>query len=241
MSGRPRVALVHDLLVSYGGSEQVLYELHRMYPDAPVFTTVFDPGRLPARFGELNVRTSFLQHMPFVGPDYQALVPFMPLAFENFDLRGYDLIISSSHACSKGVIPQPEALHVCYCYTPLRYAWSTREEYRERVPLRPLVHPLARPLPARPPRWDYIAAQRVDCFITLSQTVRRRIAKYYRRESDVVYPPVDLHRFQSTARRGDSHAPFLVVSRLQPYKRVEVAVKACTRLGLYLSVIGRRP
>jgi glycosyltransferase involved in cell wall biosynthesis len=212
-----------------------------MFPDAPVFTAIFNPSRGRARFQDLQLRTSFLQGMPRLGRYYEAVVPLLPLAYENFDLRGFDLVLTSSHSCSKGVIPPADALHVCYCHTPMRYAWSHREEYLERVPMKPLVSPIARLVLARMRRWDFIAAQRVDHYIANSQTVRRRIAKYYRRDSEVVYPPVDLARFTVSPLPPSSDNPYLVVSRLVQYKRVEVAVEACTRLGLPLTVIGDGP
>jgi len=165
----------------------------------------------------------------------------MPSAFESFDLRGFDLVLSSTHACSKGVLPTADALHVCYCYTPIRYAWSHREDYLARAPLRPLVSPIARLMLGRLRRWDYIAAQRVDSFITVSEVVRKRIAKYYRRESEVVYCPVDLDRFRMNGPTRGAASPHLVVSRLVQYERTEVAVEACTRLGLPLIVIGQGP
>jgi glycosyltransferase involved in cell wall biosynthesis len=232
-----RVAIIHDLLVSYGGSEQVLLDLHEMFPDAPIYTTVFDPSRLPARFANLVVRTSFLQHIPSISRNYAAIVPLMPLAFKSFDLRGYDLVLSSAHAFSKAVIVPPGALHVCYCYTPLRYAWSHQEEYLAHMPMRAL----GRMVLDRLRKWDYAASQRVDRYIAISENVRDRIAKYYGKDSDVVYPAVNLARFHTTPGRERVDGSFLVVSRLFSYKRVDVAVEACTRLKLPLKVIGRGP
>jgi len=236
-----RVALVHDMIAQYGGSEDVLLELHRMFPDAPLFTAVFDPTRNRAKFNHIEMRTSFIQHIPLLGPNYEAAVPLLPFAYENFDLRGFDLILSSCHACSKGVIPPPGALHVSYCYTPIRYAWSHREDYLARIPLRRILSPLARVMLGRLRQWDYIAAQRVDTFVTVSEVVRKRIATYYRRESEVVHCPIDLDRFHLTDSRQGPGGPYLVVSRLVQYKRTEVAVEACTRLGLPLIVIGHGP
>jgi glycosyltransferase involved in cell wall biosynthesis len=236
-----KVAIIHDLLVSYGGSEQVLLDLHQMFPDAPIYTTVFDPSRLPARFANLAVRTSFLQRIPSISRNYGAIVPLMPVAFRSFDLRGYDLVLSSAHAFSKAVIAPPDAFHLCYCYTPLRYAWSHQEEYLARLPIRAVLHPLGRMALARLQKWDYAAAQGVDRFIAISENVRDRIARYYGRDSDVVYPAVNLTRFIAATGPERSDDSFLVVSRLFSYKRVEVAVEACTRLQLPLKVIGRGP
>jgi glycosyltransferase involved in cell wall biosynthesis len=229
------------MIAQYGGSEDVLLELHRMFPDAPLYTAVFDPSRNRDKFTQIQIRTSFIQHIPLLGPNYEAAVPLLPFAYENFDLRGFDLVLSSCHACSKGVIPPPGALHVSYCYTPIRYAWSHREDYLARIPLRPVLSPVARVMLGRLRQWDYIAAQRVDTFIAASEVVRKRIAKYYRRQSEVVHCPINLDRFRLTDSPDGTGGPYLVVSRLVQYKRTEVAVEACTRLGLPLIVIGQGP
>jgi glycosyltransferase involved in cell wall biosynthesis len=236
-----RVAIIHDLLVSYGGSEQVLLDLHQMFPDAPIYTTVFDRSRLPARFASLAVRSSFLQRIPTVSKNYGAMVPLMPLAFKSFDLRGYDLVLSSAHAFSKAVVVPPGALHVCYCYTPLRYAWSHQEEYLAGMPVRTVLDPIGRMVLARLRKWDYAASQRVDRFIAISENVRDRIARFYGKDSDVVYPAVNVSRFRAISGPEQIEESFLVVSRLFSYKRVDAAVEACTRLGLPLKVIGRGP
>jgi len=241
MRTKLKVALVHDLLVSYGGSEQVLFELHQMFPEAPVYTTIFDPSRLPPRFAVLDVRHSFLQRVPSLSRNYAAIVPLMPLAFKAFDLRGYDLVLSSAHAFSKAVIAPSGALHVCYCYTPLRYAWSHQDEYLARVPVRILLEPVGRMVLERLRKWDYAASQGVDRYIAISENVRDRIAKYYGRDSDVVYPPVNISRFVPNPGQVRGGESFLVVSRLFSYKRVDAAVEACTRLKLPLKVIGRGP
>ncbi len=234
-----KVALVHDLLVSYGGSEQVLYELHTMFPDAPIYTTMYDPSRLPPRFANLPVRTSFLQHTPGASRHYAATVPLMRSAFRSFDLSGFDLVLSNAHAFAKAVRIPPGAVHVCYCYTPLRYAWSHQREYLSTLPARPALEPAARGVLSVLRRWDLAASRTVHRFIAISEYVRQRIKRYYERDADVVYPPVDINRFQpSTSKPGDA---ILVVSRLFAYKRVDAAVEACTRLRLPLRVVGRGP
>ncbi len=235
-----KVALVQDLLVSYGGSEQVLFDLHGMFPSAPIFTTIFDPSRLPPRFAELPVRTSFLQQVPSLSRNYAAVVPLMPLAFSRFDLRGFDVVISSAHAFAKSVRVPDGTLHLCYCHTPLRYAWSHQDDYLARMPARRLLEPVGRAVLDRLRRWDYQASVGVDCYVANSENVRRRIADFYGRPAEVVYPAVDLSRF-ARAERVEADAGFLVVSRLFAYKRVHVAVEACTALGLPLTVVGRGP
>jgi glycosyltransferase involved in cell wall biosynthesis len=235
-----RVALVHDLLLSYGGSEQVILELHRMFPEAPIYTTIYDPTRLPERFGRLPVRSSSLKRVPLLRRYYAAMVPLMPRAFERFDLGEVDLVISSSHAFAKAVNVPRGALHVCYCHTPLRYAWSHQEEYLASMPMRTLLKPAARFTLERLRRRDYATSQRVDTYIANSKNVQQRIRDYYGRPADVVNPPVDLERFAVTPPASPD-APFLVVGRLFAYKRIDAAVRACTSLGLPLRVVGRGP
>ena len=241
-AARIKVALVHDLLVSYGGSEQVLLEMHAMFPEAPIYTTMYDPSRLPARFADLPVRTSFLQHLPAASRFYGAAVPLMPTAFRHFDLSGFDLVLSSAHAFAKAVRVPEGTVHVCYCYTPLRYAWSHQDEYLARMPLSPALTPAGRLVLNVLRGWDLEAAKGVDRFVAISETVRQRIRAFYGRDSEVVPAPVDLSRFRpAPSESRDPDAPILVVGRLFPYKRVDAAVEACTRLGVQLKVIGRGP
>lgn len=229
-----KVALVHDWLANTGGAEAIVWALHELYPEAPVYTLVHNPDRLPEKFRELDVRTSFLQKIPGAKRKYQAFLPLMPVAVEQFVLTGYDVVISSSHACAKGVITRPETLHVCYCHTPMRYAWEFYHEYLAREEVGGLGRLLIAPVMTKLRLWDYVSAQRVDRFVANSTAVAARIRKHYRREATVIHPPVDTCRF-SPGPREDF---FLVVSRLVGYKRVDLAVKACTRLGLRLVVIG---
>src|SRR5581483_661218 len=180
--------------------------------------------------------------MPASARFYGAAVPLMPAAFRRFDLSGYDLVLSSAHAFAKAVRVPEGAVHVCYCYTPLRYAWSHQDEYLARMPLRPALEPAGRMVLNLLRRWDLEAAKGVDTFVAISQTVRERIAAFYGRDSEVVYAPVDLTRFRPVPEGPrDPGAAVLVVSRLFPYKRVDAAVEACTRLGLPLKVVGRGP
>jgi glycosyltransferase involved in cell wall biosynthesis len=229
-----KVALVHDWLANTGGAESVLWALHELYPEAPVYTLVHNPDRLPAKFRELDVRTSFLQHLPGARTKYQRFLPLMPFAVEQFDLTGYDVVISSSHACAKGAITRPDTLHVCYCHTPMRYAWEFYHEYLEREQVGRLGRLVIAPVMTNLRVWDYASAQRVDCFVANSTAVAARIRKHYRREATVIHPPVETGRFSSGSREDF----FLVVSRLVGYKRVDLAVEACNRLGAPLVVIG---
>ncbi len=230
------VALIHEWLTTLGGSERVVLALHDLYPQAPLFTSIHKGRNLPPAFEEIDVRTSFLQGLPFSGRYYQKLLPLMPLAFEQFDLRGYDVVISSSHACAKGVLTSPETLHISYVHTPMRYAWDLTLDYQKTLPI--LLRPLAASMLHKLRIWDAVAANRVDAFLANSRTVASRIEKHYRRKAKVIHPPVDTHRF-SISPRVEEH--FLMVSRLVPYKRVDLAVEAFTELGWPLRVVGDGP
>jgi glycosyltransferase involved in cell wall biosynthesis len=229
-----RVALVHDYLNQYGGAERVLEVLHELFPAAPIFTSMYDPERLPPSYRRYDIRTSFMQHLPGVTRKHQAYLPCYPIAFESFDLSGYDLVISNSSAWCKGVITPPETVHVCYCLTPMRWAWRYRE-YVEREGFGRLIR-LGLPAAMTALRvWDVASAQRVDHFLAISQAVANRVRKFYRRQAEVIYPPVETGRFSTTRPPGDY---YLIVSRLVPYKRVDLAVEAFGRLGLPLKIAG---
>jgi len=228
-----KVAIVHEWLTNMGGSEQVVSVLLELFPNAPVYTSLFEPANLVPSLAEADVHPSFLQHLPKFLRKHQNLLPLMPYAFEQFDLSEYDLVLSSSSSCSKGIITGTKTIHVCYCYTPMRYAWDSYHLYMKS--LKSLKHWLAVWLMHRIRLWDRLSADRVDHFIAISHAVQKRILKHYRRESYVVYPPVDIDRFTSTCVREEF---YLVVSRLVGYKRVDLAIEACNRLGRSLVVIG---
>ncbi len=232
-----RVALVHDYLNQHGGAEKVVEVFAEMFPDAPLYTSVYDADRMPAKWRSLDIRTSFMQRISPRMKLAKALLPLYPIAFEAFDLREFDLVLSSTTAFAKGVLTRPHTCHVCYCNNPTRFLWMGHEylAYESLPPTAKTLLPwLATPLRV----WDYAAAQRVDFFVAGSYNASRRIAKYYRRESDVVQPPIDTSSYHPSPRVGDY---FLVASRLQPYKRIDLAVEACTRLGLPLHVVGTGP
>lgn len=229
-----KLAIVHDYLNQYGGAERVLEKLHELFPDAPVYTSIFDPSAMPDDYRRWDIRTSFMQRLPGVMRHHQAFLPFYPLAFESFDLTQYDLVISNSSAWCKGVHTPPTTLHLCYCLTPMRWVWNYWEYVRRERFGRPVRAML--PLMMSWLRlWDRVTADGVDQFATISRTVAARVAKYYRRDSTVIYPPVDTGSF----RLSDTHDDyFLVVSRLIPYKRIDLVVDAFNRLGLPLVIIG---
>ncbi len=229
-----RLAIVHDYLNQYGGAERVLERLHGLFPDAPIYTSIYDPPTMPADYREWDIRTSFMQRLPGVMRHHQVYLPFYPLAFEQFDLGDYDVVLSNSSAWSKGVITPPSTLHLCYCLTPMRWVWN----YREYIQRERFGRHIRLMLPAVMNwlrMWDRVAADGVDHFATISRAVAARVAKYYRRKSVVIYPPVDTDSFQPSDSSDDY---YLVVSRLIPYKRIDIAVEAFNRLGLPLVVIG---
>ncbi|HEU5345570.1 MAG TPA: glycosyltransferase [Ktedonobacterales bacterium] len=229
-----RVALVHDYLNQMGGGEKTLLALAQIFPGAPIYTSIYEPSRVDAAFEALDIRTSFMQRLPFVKRHHQPFLPLYPFAMESFDLRGYDLVVSDSSAFAKGIVTRPETLHVCYCHTPMRWAWNF-EDYIERERIGGLGRLALAPFINWLRLWDYASAARVDAFIANSPVVSARIAKYYRRESVIIPPPVDVTRFRVSTRRGDY---FLITSRLVPYKRIDLAVQAFSKLGLPLRVVG---
>lgn len=231
----PHIALVHDWLVSMRGGEKVLEVLCELYPGSTLFTLVHRPGELSPAIERMEIRTSFLQRLPFGTSYYQHLLPLFPAAAASLDLGAFDLVISSSHAAAKAVRVRDGALHVSYCHTPMRYIWDQYDQYfgagRASLPVRAAMAALRGPLQ----RWDVRSARRVDRFFANSRTVSERIRRIYGRESDVIHPPVETARFRAAAR-DDGY--FLAVSALVPYKRIDLAVDACSRSGDRLVVAG---
>lgn len=235
-----KVAIVHDWLVSLGGAERVVESFLKLFPQADLYTSVYDPKKVKL-FKNRQVRTTFLQHWPLAKSKHQLFAPIRPLAFESIDLKGYDLVISSSSAEAKGVITGTDTLHISNIYTPVRYYWSGYKEYYANPGfgfLNPIVRYFMPKMTKKLKIWDYAAAQRPDSLIAISKTVSERINKYYNRPSTVIYPPVDVQRFANSSTKSDY---YLVVSRLVPYKRVDLAVEACTSLNRKLVVAGRGP
>ncbi len=232
-----RVALVHEWLTSIAGSERVLLTLHDMYPEAPIYTSVFAPEQFP-QLKDGDVRPSFMQRIPWARTRHQAFPYLRTVAFERFDLNEYDVVITSGHAESKGVITRPETLHICYCYTPIRYYWSGYQHYLANPrygALNPLVRAVMPYMTNYLRVWDRCAADRVDLFVAISEHVARRIWKYYRRDAEVIYPPVNTS-WLSISPTVDDY--FLLAGRLIPYKRADIVVEAFNRLGLPLKVAG---
>jgi glycosyltransferase involved in cell wall biosynthesis len=230
-----RIALIHDFLLDLRGAERVFAALCDLFPQADVFTAVYDEQGTQGRFSDRTVNTSFLQRLRPTTRTFRALLPLYPYAMEALDLRGYDLVISSSSAWAHGVIVEDDAVHVCYCYNPFRYAWNGREAALSARG--PFTGAALGMILQRWRQWDWIAAQRVDSYIACSETTRRRISRYFNREATVVHPPVELERFAP----GPVHDYYLVLSELMPHKRIGVAVEAFNRLGWPLIVAGKGP
>src|SRR3954470_16531876 len=232
----PRVALVHDFLLDLRGAERVFLEMCEIWPDAPVYTAVYDEEGTEGRFAHRDVRTTFLQRLKPNSRTFRALLPFYPAAIESLDLAEFDVVVSSSSAWAHSVIAGAGTAHVSYCHNPFRYAWNdrdrtlaeTRDPFR-RAALRTLFH--------RWRQWDWIAAQRVDSYLANSRTTQSRIRAYFGRESRVVYPRVEVGRF----RPGNVRGHYTVLSELMPHKRIDLAVEAFNRLRLPLVVAGGGP
>jgi len=231
----PRVALVHDFLLDLRGAERVFAAICDAWPDADVFSAVYDERGTEGRFAGRNVQTSFLQRLRPTARTFRVLLPLYPHAVESLDLRGYDVVISSSSAWSHGVLVDPGAVHVCYCHNPFRYAWSEREATLSARG--PLLRPALGLLLNRWRQWDWIAAQRVDRYVANSHLTASRVRRYLGREATVLHPPVEIDRF----RPGPVGEHYLVLAELMAHKRLDVAIRAFNALGLPLLVVGDGP
>jgi glycosyltransferase involved in cell wall biosynthesis len=225
-----RVAIVHDWLTGMRGGERCLEVFCELFPQADLYTLIYTPGSVSPLIEQMPIKTSFIQSLPFSKKGYRRYLPLFPMAVERFNLKGYDLILSCSHCVAKGIIPPPDALHISYLLTPMRYAWDMYGEYfgeneSRMIPF--FMHYLR--------MWDVTSSQRVDYFLCISKHVENRIKKFYRREAEVIHPPVESKRFGLQDKREDY---FLIVSSFAPYKRVDLAIEAFNRLGYPLKIIG---
>ncbi|MTI53330.1 glycosyltransferase [Geosporobacter ferrireducens] len=228
-----KIAIVHDWLSNMGGAERIIRILHELFPEAPIYTLVYDRDNMPEDFKTMDIRTSFIQKLPYGSRKYQSYLPLMPIAFEQFDLSEFDIVLSSSTACAKGVITKTETIHICYCNTPMRYAWDMYHDYiknKGRI-TKYIIAFFMNYIRL----WDRLSADRVDYFVANSNNVAKRIKKHYKRESLVIYPPVDTDFYTPTNNTEDY---YLVVSRLVPYKRIDIIIEVFNELGLSLKVIG---
>ena len=243
--GVPRVGIVHDWLTGMRGGEKVLEVLCERYPHAELFTLLHVRGSVSAAIERLPIHTSALQRLPGVRHYYRECLPLFPALIEQFDLEPFDLVLSSSHCVAKGAIVRPGTLHLCYCHTPMRYAWDQFDAYFGPARVGAAASAFLRPVLAALARWDRDTSGRVHRYLTNSQHVAGRIRRYYNREATVVYPPVDtdfFHPDSAHAAASGSDAPYaLVVSALVPYKRIDVAIDACRLAGVPLKIVGIGP
>ncbi len=232
-----RIALVHDYLSQDGGAERVLKAMHEMWPSAPIFVLFHDKKKLPD-FENADVRESFLARLPGGRSQYQWYLSWMPLATESHNLKNFDVVLSTSSVFAKGVITSPNTLHISYCHTPPRFLWADNYQYVEDLPHNKLIKSFLPRLIHKLRIWDRLSVDRVDHFIANSQTVQNRIAKYYRREADIIEPPVDVHHFTPSSNIGNY---FVAGGRLVPYKRINMVVQVFNRLKYPLKIFGIGP
>jgi len=236
-----KVAIVYDRVNKWGGAERVLLALREIFPKAPLFTSVYDKKGAKWAKKFVKVNTSFIQKLPFSESKHEHFAFLMPIAFESFDFSEFDLVITVTSEAAKGIITKPETAHICYCLTPIRYLWSHHDFYFKNPPAIfskiPLFYYLSRPFVYYMRKWDKIASQRPDHYIAISNEVKKRIKKYYKRDSEIIFPPVEIEKFtkDKKVKKGDY---FLYVSRLIPYKRADLVVRAFNKMELPLVIIG---
>lgn len=233
-----KIALVHDYMVQYGGAERVLEVFTEIFPDAPIYTLVYDEKLTGGVFRGKKIRTSFLQKIPLISSHHRTFPLLMPLAIESFDLSRFDVVLSDSNSYAKGVITGAKTLHLSYCHTPMRYAWDDCHRHLREFDYSKLTKRFAPFGTSYLRLWDKISADRPDQYIANSHFVARRIAKYYRQIAPVVHPPVSTRKFHLASAPGDY---FLLVGRALPYKRFDIAIAAFNELGLPLKIVGKGP
>jgi len=231
---KAKIALVFDWMTNMGGAEKVNLKLHKMFPEAPIFTCIFNEKKMKG-FENADIRTSFIQKLPFAKDHHQWYLNLMPNAYEMFDLSNFDIVISSCHSCSKGVITKPETMHVCYCHSPMRYAWDNWHTYIREYKIPSIIKYFAKKKIHKIRMWDSVAAQRVDYYVANSKTTQSRIEKYYRRPSTVIHPMIKANKY-SIAKKTKGY--FLAVGRLIPYKKFDLIIKTFNELGLPLKIVG---
>ncbi|MFA7685846.1 MAG: glycosyltransferase [Candidatus Gracilibacteria bacterium] len=231
---RAKIALVFDWMTNQGGAERVNLVLHKMFPKAPIFTSIYNPNKLKG-FEKADIKTSFIQKLPFAKTKHQLYLSLMPYAYELFDLSKFDIVISSSHACSKGIITKPGTLHICYCHTPMRYAWDNWQSYIDEYKMNPIIKNIGKSSIHKLRMWDRLSAERVDKYIANSNTTKNRIKKYYGKNSEIIFPMIN-HSSYEIAKKRKGY--FLAVGRLAPYKKFDLIVETFNQLGLPLKIVG---
>lgn len=233
-----KVALIHDYLSQDGGAERVLKALQELFPEAPTFVLFYNKDKLPKLFFKSEIKPSFIHYLPFAKNHYRLYLPLMPLATERHNLSGFDVIISSTSAFAKGVLTDSDTLHISYCHTPTRYLWTDTHSYIEDLSYNWLIKLILPPIISKLRMWDRMSAERVDYFLANSENVRRRIQKFYHRDAEVIYPPVEIEKFKVAGKIGNF---FLTGGRLVPYKKFDITIRAFNRLGLPLKIFGTGP
>ncbi|MBP9718767.1 glycosyltransferase [Candidatus Gracilibacteria bacterium] len=233
----PKIAIVCDWLVAQGGAERVILAFSELFPEAPIYTSIYNKEALPA-FKDKKIITSSLQKWYIARKKHHLLLPLMPKAFEEFDLSEFDIVISSCHSCAKGIITKPRTLHICYCHSPTRYLWDNCHEYFEQYNIPWGLRSIAKKMLQKLRIWDRVAAERVDFYLTNAHYVVKRIKKYYRRDATVIYPPIETEFFTPDTE-SKPRAFFLAVGRLAPYKRFDLIIDACNELQLPLVIVGK--
>ena len=229
------VVLVHDWLNGMRGGEKVLQAITEVFPLAKIFTLVLEKEKISPQLRQKQIIPSFIQKMPFGKSKYRHYLPLFPRAIEKFDLADFDLVISTSHCVAKGVKVPPDTLHICYCFSPMRYAWLFYEDYFGENKIKKIVY---KPILNKLRKWDFESCSRVHHFLAISRNVADRIKKYYRRESEVIYPPIDTDFFTPSPAEEDF---YLIVSALVPYKKIDIAIQAFNSMKLPLRIIGQGP
>jgi len=236
-----RIALVHDWLITFGGGERVLIEMHRLFPTAPIYTLFSDPDGIPDELEDALIVPSVLQKFPGAPRSYQTWLPFYPYAIEQFDLGGFDIVISLSHCAAKGVLTRAGQTHLSYCFTPMRYIWDHYHTYLKHLRLSKFRELVFRVTAGFLRQWDYVSAQRVDHFIAISETVKERIERTYGRKALVIHPPVNTDFFTPVSEEERANEYYLIVSRFVAYKGLEMVIDAFNGLDEPLLVVGDGP
>lgn len=229
-----KLAIVCDWLTNFGGAEKIILGLHQLFPQAPIYTSIYNSSKVKG-FEKAVIHTSYLQRLPWAKLHHQLYLSLMPKIFERFNLNDYDIVISSSHSCAKGIITKPETLHLSYCHTPMRYAWEDSIKYIREYQVNRFIKALAPFFIHKLRIWDLLSAQRVDAFIANSRYVQKRIFKYYRKPSTVIHPFIETKNFVPASNREDF---FLAIGRLTTYKRFDLVIDTFNQLGLPLKIIG---
>lgn len=232
-----KLAIIHDYLNQYGGAERVIEALHELYPNVPIYTSIYTPNTMPDSFKKMDIRTSFMQRLPFLEKYFKYYLFLYPKAIESLDLSGYDVILSSSSAFAKGAKTEKDTLHICYCYTPTRFVW----DYENYVKKEKLLIPIAKILKLvikKLKKWDLETISKIDYFVAISENIKNKIKKFYNRDSLVIYPPVETPMFKIEKGIDDY---FLIVSRLNSYKNLDLVVRAFNLVDLKLKIVGVGP